>query len=85
MDDNVLSFVKGGKPEADAGLPDNRYIIEDIEGEEYAVEGFLIFTSQHVAVMRDEGTGAIPVLVLPLNRLKVAELYDEDEDDVSPF
>lgn len=83
--DNVFSLVPGGAAKED-GLPSNRYVLEDIDGHEYGAEGFLIFTAQHIAVMRDIGKGAIPVLVMPLTQLKVAEIYEDDEAEAElPF
>lgn len=82
--DNVFSIVPGGAAKED-GLPTNQYILEDITGKEYASEGFLIFTAQHVAVMRDIGKGAIPVLVMPLTQLRVAEIYEDDAEAELPF
>lgn len=88
MNDNVFNLVPGTKGEDDSKLPVNRYYITNIDGQEYPAEGFLIFTSQHVAVMRDFGDGAIPVLVMPLSQLKVTELVEddnEDDDEEVPF
>lgn len=84
-DDNVFRFgqIKGGKDgggpeEEEPGIPVNDYVISDVDGEEFYATGFLIFTSHHLAIMRDDGKGAIPVLVLPINRVKAAEIYEED-------
>jgi len=89
-DNNVFSMIAGGKPEKtedeDNGLPTNSYVIEDIVGNEHYADGFLVFTSQHIAVMQDRGKGAIPVLVLPLDQVRVAEIVnDEVEDEEAPF
>lgn len=62
-------------------VPTNTYAIEDVDGNEYLYEGFLIFTVQHVAVMRNEGDGAIPVFVMPLHRLKIAEIVEDGDED----
>lgn len=85
MDDqenkNIFSIVKGGATEEqDDNLPVNSYVIVDVDNEEYFGSGFLVFTSQHVAVMQETDKGAIPTLVVPLHRVKVTELIVEDED-----
>lgn len=83
--DNVFRFgtVTGGKgtseAAADDGIPTNKYVITDIDHEEYFAEGFLIFTSHHLAVMRDFGKGAVPILVLPINRVAASEICDPEE------
>jgi hypothetical protein len=93
MNDNVFTFgsVKGGKSEQDAdeGIPVNNYVVTDTTGSEWLSTGFLIFTPQHLAIMREvhPGKGAVPVLVMPIGNVQVAELID-DEDEVegdSPF
>lgn len=85
MNDNVRPFgvVSGGggnnATTQEETLPVNRYIVEDIDGTTFPAEGFLVFTSAHVAVMRETEKGAIPVLVVPLDRVKCAELFEEDD------
>lgn len=81
MDDeskNVFKFgaaIKGGKDaEDDDSIPHNDYFVVDIDDIEYDVNGFLVFTPHHLAIMRDEGKGAIPALVLPIGRVKTAVL-----------
>lgn len=89
-DKNVFRILDGGKersvtaitPDEDV-IPQNPYVITDIDNDEYVAEGFLLFTSQHMAVMRDNGKGALPVLVIPLGRVKSAELVEDDDD--APF
>ena len=85
--DNVLQF---GAPRnktaptetgAEDGFPENNYVVEDIDGAEYFGTGFLIFTPHHCAVMKDFGKGAVPILVVPLIRVKVAEMVTDDEDE----
>lgn len=80
--DNVIPFgqVKGGKSDDENVLPVNEYSLITMENEEYQATGFLIFTPQHVAVMRDDGKGAIPILVMPLISLRVAELIEDDDE-----
>ena len=79
---NIFKFVDGGKKE-DEVIPQNDYLVIDIEDIEYDVHGFLIFTPHHLAIMTDEGKGAIPALVLPIARVKTAVLASilSDEDD----
>jgi hypothetical protein len=88
-DENVFRFgeIKGGKTEAkDEGIPVDNYRIIDIDNEEWTATGFLVFTPHHLAVMRDDGKGAIPIIVLPLHRVKAGGLVsDEDETEELPF
>lgn len=61
-------------------LPVNRYVFVDHERNEVGeYEGFLVFTAQHVAVMREQDQGAIPVAVMPLANLFIAELVEDDD------
>lgn len=74
---NVFKFgqIAGGKVETDEdAIPQNDYFVVDIDGTEFDINGFLIFTPHHLAIMRDEGKGAIPALVLPIARVKTAVL-----------
>lgn len=85
---NIFKFgtVDGGKKEEDI-IPENDYIVVDIDDIEYDIKGFLIFTPHHLAIMTDEGKGAIPALVLPIGRVKsavLASLLVDDEGDL-PF
>ena len=80
-DGNVVSLV----PSAKETIPEVDYIITDVDGEEFYASGFLLFTSHHFAVMRDTGLGALPVLVLPLHRVRMAELVESDDEDGAPF
>lgn len=86
MNDNISHFgvVQGGKA-ADSeedSIPSLPYVLEDIDNNQFFGEGFLIFTSQHVAIMKETTKGAVPAMVVPLNRLKVAELVEDDEQVV---
>lgn len=79
---NVFKFgtVDGGKKEEDS-IPQNDYVIVDVDDTEYDINGFLIFTPHHLAIMTDLGEGAIPALVLPIGRVKsaaLASLFEED-------
>lgn len=76
MSDNVFPF-KGGKDQDGTEIPVHDYVIIDVEDEEWDATGFMIFTSHHVAVMRDSTQGAVPVLVLPINRVKAATIADD--------
>lgn len=84
---NIFKFgaVDGGKKE-EVAIPQNDYVVVDIDGIEYDVNGFLIFTPHHLAIMTDEGQGAIPALVLPISRVKTAVLASIiDVDEELPF
>lgn len=83
MNDKIYSITggKGGEGPVEKKLPTHQYVLFDRHDEEYNAEGFLIFTTSHVAIMRDEGEGAVPVLLLPMDLFKSAEI-DEDE---APF
>jgi hypothetical protein len=85
MDDNEnnvfrLGSIDGGKAVDKEQIPENDYVIVDIDDQEFYASGFMIFTPHHVAIMQDQGDdkGAIPVLVLPLLRVKSAELAEDD-------
>jgi len=80
MDDNVfqLGQIKGGKPEADQ-LPNNEYLIVDKNQDEHYHKGFLLFTSQHVAIMQDRNDHTIPVFMMPLAELAFLEVVDDEE------
>ncbi len=81
--DNIFSIHNGGKKASGENtLPVNDYCLIDMTGEEFFGTGFLIFTSHHVAIMRDNGDGAVPVTMMPLANLKVAEIVEEEE---APF
>jgi hypothetical protein len=85
MDDNIFSLHQGGKAANDEErLPQNEYVITDCDGDEYYGNGFVIFTTHHVAIMKDDGKGAIPVIVIPLGRVKACEAVVESEPEL-PF
>lgn len=84
-DENVFRFgtVAGGKGEEaaeDDATPTNDYVIVDIDGNEFYEHGFLIFTPYHAAIMRDHAKGALPLLVVPIARVKVAAIDEDNED-----
>jgi len=82
-----LGAINGGKADEDT-IPQNDYVVVDIDDIEYDINGFLIFTPHHLAIMTDQGKGAIPALVLPIGRVKtavLASLLDEDESGELPF
>lgn len=85
--DNVLPF---GKPQArdnststetGDGFPENNYVVIDLDDEEFYGTGFLIFTPHHCAIMKDFGKGAVPILVVPLHRVKIAEMVSDEHSD----
>lgn len=79
---NVFSLVHGGAtgPQEDEDtLPVNTYRIVDVDNDEYIDEGFLIFTQTHVAIMRETEKGALPILLVPLDRVRYAEIVDDED------
>lgn len=87
-DDNIFNIVQGGKTgeTPEQSLPEADYEITLLSGNRYYARGFLIFTTHHVAVMRDvAGLGAVPVLIVPLANLEAAEAMDDDEEETVPF
>ena len=81
-DGNIIDFAaaRAGKKDAES-IPENNYIITDIDNEEFFGTGFLIFTPHHCAIMKDFGKGAVPVLVIPLIRVKASEIVEDDEEN----
>jgi hypothetical protein len=78
--------VQGDKPANDqAAPPINNYIIVDVDGDEFCETGFLAFTREHFAIFADKGKGLIPVLSVPIGRVKAAfidyEVHDDEVDD----
>jgi len=85
-DDNIfhLGTINGGKgKEEEAKFPSNHYVITDIEDVEWFAEGFLIFTPHHVAIMKTTELGAVPDIVIPIGRVKAAQMCDELEEEES--
>lgn len=91
--DNVFRFgsLDGGKsgptaPPAEDGIPEFSYVVTDIDHNDFYADGFLIFTPHHLAIMSEiDGRGAVPVLVLPINRVIAAELVEDEEETPSLF
>jgi hypothetical protein len=87
--DNVFQLgqvVQGGKvdiPEATEEpsevFPVNDYIVTTMTGQEFYATGFLVFTSHHVAIMKPTKETAIPALVIPIQNVLAAELYEDDD------
>jgi hypothetical protein len=80
---NIFSLVSNNDEPLQLEQPRvNTYYIETLDGDKFVRDGFLIFTAQHVAVMREiNDNSSIPLLVMPLGLVKVVELI-EDEDDL---
>lgn len=80
-DDNILPFgqVKGGKADED-DIPVNDYVVCDINGREFYHSGFLLFTSQHVAIMQDRGGHTVPAFMIPLSMVAFTEVMDDEDD-----
>ena len=77
MNDNIISFQGGKKDEKT--LPSAKYCITTMQNEEVYGEGFLVFTTHHVAIMRDTGEGAVPTIIVPLVNVNFAEIIDDEE------
>ena len=90
---NRFRTIDGGAPTApsptepeEKKISEHTYAILDINGQEWLTSGFLIFTSHHVAIMRETDEGAVPVFVMPLDRVCVAEMVPESElEEAAPF
>lgn len=80
--DNVVApkfgAIQGGKP-AEDDVPQHLYEILDHDGMLHSAHGFLIFTPQHVAIMRNLDQGALPVLIFPLEHVKYAKISEQQE------
>lgn len=90
---DVINFNGGAKTTTeDNKLPVNKYAITtmvadptDGTGVLFA-EGFCVFTSHHIAIMRDFGASPVPVLVVPLTNVFSSEIIQDDEEqDDLPF
>lgn len=81
-DNNIFRLVSDQVPQAEESVPVYDYFIVDTDGNEHFASGFLLFTSQHIAIMRDTDKGALPVFVIPLSNVKFAELAEDDEEIV---
>jgi hypothetical protein len=87
-EDNVVSFGKTREERAAANgneddpntFPVDSYVVVDVDGFEWYAEGFLVFTPDHVAIMKPGVKMAVPALVIPISRVKAALLDDEDHD-----
>lgn len=85
-DKNVFtlgSVVKGGKTEnAEPDFPINDYVVVDIDDDYWYATGFLVFTPHHITIMKPDPLGAVPDLVIPISRVKAAQIVpDDDEED----
>lgn len=83
--DNIVQFgsIKGGKDEDnEAGVPMHHYQIKDFDDEIHEAYGFIIFTPQHVAVMRDTPEGALPLMIFPLEHVKYAKKIDPNQQEL---
>jgi len=80
-DNNIFHLIEGKTPGTEEAPVEYDYIVLDVDGKEHFASGFLLFTSQHVAIMRETAKGALPVLVVPLSRVVAAELIEDDEEE----
>jgi hypothetical protein len=85
-DENVIQFGKAREEreanEVPAGkdnnpFPVDDYVVVDIDNQEWYGTGFLVFTPDHVAIMKSGEKMAIPSLVMPIGRVKAAFLEEE--------
>ena len=84
-DNNIFQLINNnGQVEEDIA-PMYDYIVVVKDGNEHFAPGFLLFTSQHIAIMRETPKGALPILVIPLSEVKIAELVEDDEFDEIEF
>lgn len=86
--DNIIRIVTSNEDTAgtESTIPQSDYRLNFVNGEFAQAYGFLVFTSQHVAIMRDDGTGAIPILVAPLGTVQYANIVEEQDTNESlPF
>lgn len=83
----VFNIFQGGRteqPEDEKQIPELEYVIVDQDNNRFDIKGFVVFTPQHLALMRDDGKGPIPILVMPLTNVKFAGLakdLDLTDDD----
>lgn len=83
--DNVIRIVSSNDDETvNPTIPQYEYRLNFTNGEYAQAFGFLVFTSQHVAIMRDNGEGAIPILVSPLGTVQYANIVEETNEEL-PF
>ena len=83
-DDNIVQLVNPTQQEA--GRPQFPYFIMDKDGDVHEVFGFPVFSPQYVMIMREfEGGQTVPVFMLPLDRVRLFELDDLDDDEDAPF
>ena len=77
--DNVYKFgVVDNTKTGDEDLPPMRdYVIVDIDNEPWFASGYMLFTSFAVAIVDADH---IPVLCIPINRVKGSQLFDDWED-----
>lgn len=87
MDDenNVFQFgtIQGGKANEpkEKEFPTNPYVIVDIDDHEWEFDGYLIFTSQHIAIMEEgDENGPVTAFMMPIGRLKFVSLIEDTED-----
>lgn len=82
--DNIIPFGSVNTTKPEEVTPEYDYKIDTKDNETYIARGFLIFTPQHIAVMRPLEEGALPVLILPLETIKSARLMEDVQQDL-PF
>lgn len=75
-DNNVIHIVASNEDKTPA-VPQYEYRVNYMDGNTSKAAGFLIFTTQHVAIMRDEGEGAVPVLVVPTSMVRSVEIVED--------
>ena len=90
MDDkNVFELLSGGKQQLadDDKLPETDYCLTLHDRTQVFGHGFMIFTTNHVAIMSDTGAGSIPVAMVPLSNLAYAQTCDDEDydEEEAPF
>jgi len=79
-DNNIFRLINSNERASEETPLINTYEITDIDDVIHVADGFLLFTSQHVAVMQETPRGALPIFVIPLTRVKFVEMVEEEVD-----
>jgi len=78
---NIFTLVaQANSQEAKPSIPEYDYEILNRDGQSFIHRGFMLFTSQHIAIMRETDVGALPIFVIPLDQVAFAEIIEDDEE-----